>query len=137
MNEKSKIRVLLAKPGLDAHDNGVKTVAFALRDAGMEVIYLGMRQTPENIVRSAFQEDVDIIGLSCHGAAIVPLGERVMKLLREKNADIPVIYGGTILNEDRDKLLSMGIKETFSPGASFSQIINSIVKLVAENQNKN
>lgn len=132
MVRKRPIRVLLAKPGLDAHDVGVKTVAYALRDAGMEVIYLGMRQTPDAIVQTAIQEDADIIGLSCHGAAIVPLGERVMRLLKENGWAIPVIYGGTILGEDREKLLKMGIASTFSPGTLLKDIVNSVEGLVAE-----
>nr|HID59497.1 methylmalonyl-CoA mutase [Desulfobacterales bacterium] len=132
MARKRPIRVLLAKPGLDGHDLGVKMVAMALKDAGMEVIYLGMRQTPESIVKAAIQEDVDIIGLSNLSASVIPMGERVMKLLKGKRMDIPVIYGGTILKEDRKRLLDLGIKETFAPGTMMKDIIETIEKLVPE-----
>lgn len=132
MARKRPIRLLLAKPGLDAHDIGVKTVAYSLRDAGMEVIYLGLRQTPEFIMRAAIQEDADIIGLSCHGAALVPLGERLMQLLKENAVNIPVIYGGTILGEDRERLLNAGIKTTFSPGTKMKDIIKYVEELVEE-----
>lgn len=132
MVEKRQIRVLLAKPGLDAHDLGVKVVALALKDAGMEVIYLGMRQTPEAIVKAAIQEDADIIGLSNLSATVIPMGARVMKLLQDKSIDIPVIYGGTILKDDRKKLLALGIKETFSPGAMTKDIIATVKRLVPE-----
>lgn len=124
------IRVLLAKPGLDGHDLGVKMVALALKDAGMEVIYLGMRQTPENIVKAAIQEDADIIGLSSLSASLILMGERVMNLLKENKVDIPVVYGGTILKEDRKKLLSLGIKETFAPGTMTKDITETFDRLV-------
>ncbi|TET42338.1 MAG: methylmalonyl-CoA mutase, partial [Dehalococcoidia bacterium] len=104
MSEK-KVRVLLAKGGLDAHDTGVKVVASALRDAGMEVIYLGLRQLPESIVEAAIQEDVDIIGISSLSGSLIPMARRLMGLVREKNLNIPVIYGGTILKSDREELL--------------------------------
>ena len=124
------IRVLLAKPGLDGHDLGVKMVALALKDAGMEVIYLGMRQTPENIVKAAIQEDADIIGLSSLSASLILMGERVMNLLKENKLDIPVVYGGTILKEDRKKLLSLVIKETFAPGTMTKDIVETFDRLV-------
>lgn len=126
------IRVLLAKPGLDGHDLGVKMVALALKDAGMEVIYLGMRQTPENIVKAAIQEDADIIGLSSLSASLIPMGERVMSLLKGNKLDIPVVYGGTILKEDREKLLNLGIKETFAPGTMTKEIIEAFDRLVSK-----
>jgi len=132
MARERPIRVLLAKPGLDGHDVGVKMVAMALKDAGMEVIYLGMRQTHENIVRAAIQEDADIIGLSNLSASLIPMGARVMELLKEKGMDIPVIYGGTILKEDRKRLLELGIRETFPPGTMMKDIIETIEKLVPE-----
>jgi methylmalonyl-CoA mutase C-terminal domain/subunit len=116
MARKKPIRVLLAKPGLDGHDLGVKMVAMALKDAGMEVIYMGMRQTPDNIIKAALQEDADIIGLSNLSASLIPMGDRVMKLLKDNEMDIPVVYGGTILKDDRQRLLALGIKETFAPG---------------------
>lgn len=132
MARKKPIRVLLAKPGLDGHDLGVKMVAMALKDAGMEVIYLGMRQTPENIIKAALQEDADIIGLSNLSASLIPMGDRVMKLLKENQMEIPVVYGGTILKDDRQKLLDLGIKATFSPGTMMKDIIASFEKLVPE-----
>jgi methylmalonyl-CoA mutase C-terminal domain/subunit len=132
MGKENPIRILLAKPGLDGHDLGVKMVAMALKDAGMEVIYLGMRQTPENIIRAAIQEDVDIIGLSNLSASLIPMGARVMELLKEWNLDIPVVYGGTIIKEDREKLLALGIKETFSPGTMMRDIIDTFERLVPE-----
>lgn len=134
MARKKPIRVLLAKPGLDGHDLGVKMVAMALKDAGMEVIYLGMRQTPENIIKAALQEDADIIGLSNLSASLIPMGDRVMKLLKENEMDVPVVYGGTILKDDRLKLLDLGIKETFSPGTMMKDIIARFEKLVPEDR---
>jgi methylmalonyl-CoA mutase C-terminal domain/subunit len=134
MARKKPIRVLLAKPGLDGHDLGVKMVAMALKDAGMEVIYLGMRQTPENIIKAALQEDADIIGLSNLSASLIPMGDRVMKLLKENEMEVPVVYGGTILKDDRQKLLELGIKETFSPGTMMKDIIASFENLVPEDR---
>ena len=130
MAREKPIRVLLAKPGLDGHDLGVKMVAMALKDAGMEVIYMGMRQTPENIVKAALQEDVDIIGLSNLSASLIPMGERVMALMKENEMKIPVVYGGTILKEDRKILLDVGISETFSPGTLMKDIIETFERLV-------
>jgi methylmalonyl-CoA mutase C-terminal domain/subunit len=134
MARKKPIRVLLAKPGLDGHDLGVKMVAMALKDAGMEVIYLGMRQTPENIIKASLQEDADIIGLSNLSASLIPMGDRVMKLLKENEMDIPVVYGGTILKDDRQRLLALGIKETFAPGTMMKDIIQTFKKLVPEDR---
>ncbi|MBI5015907.1 MAG: cobalamin B12-binding domain-containing protein [Deltaproteobacteria bacterium] len=133
MNRQKPIRVLLAKPGLDGHDLGIKMVAMALKDAGMEVIYLGMRQTPQNIVKSAIQEDADILGLSNLSASLIPMGEQVMSLLREWGVKIPVVYGGTILKEDRQKLLALGISETFGPGTMMKDIAETIERLVPAN----
>jgi methylmalonyl-CoA mutase C-terminal domain/subunit len=132
MMENRQIRVLLAKPGLDAHDMGVKMVALALKDAGMEVIYLGMRRTPEDIVKAAIQEDADVIGLSNLSATVVTMADRVIKLLKDKNIDIPVIYGGNILKQDREKLLALGVKETFSSGAMMTDIVATVKRLVPE-----
>ncbi len=124
MQGERKIRVLLAKPGLDGHDRGVKIIARALRDAGMEVIYTGLRQTPEMIVNAAIQEDVDIIGLSCLSGAHMHLFPKVVQLLREKGVeDILVFGGGIIPDEDIPKLKEVGIAEVFTPGASLTQII--------------
>lgn len=122
-----KIRILIAKPGLDGHDRGAKFVARALRDAGFEVIYTGIRQTPEQIVNTAIQEDVDFIGLSCLSGAHNTLFPKVVKLLREKNAeDIIVFGGGVIPQEDIEFLKSQGIKEIFGPGTPSEVFINFI-----------
>lgn len=122
-----KIRILIAKPGLDGHDRGAKVVARALRDAGFEVIYTGIRQTPEQIVNTAIQEDVDFIGLSCLSGAHNTLFPKVVELLKEKNAsDIKVFGGGVIPPEDVEYLKSRGILEIFGPGTSSEEIINFI-----------
>jgi methylmalonyl-CoA mutase C-terminal domain/subunit len=119
-----KIRVLIAKPGLDGHDRGAKVVARALRDAGMEVIYTGLHQTPEMIVEAAIQEDVDVVGLSCLSGAHMTLFPRVVELLREKGAgDILVTAGGIIPDEDVPKLKEAGIAATFGPGTTLEEII--------------
>ena len=118
-----KIRVLVAKPGLDGHDRGAKVVARALRDAGFEVIYTGLHQTPEQIVETAIQEDVDIIGLSCLSGAHMTLFPKVIELLKEKDAaDIVVTGGGIIPDEDVPKLKAAGITEIFGPGTSLEEI---------------
>lgn len=118
-----KPRILLGKPGLDGHDRGVKVVARALRDAGMEVIYTGLRQTPEMIVEAALQEDVDAVGLSILSGAHMPLMARIMELLAENEmTDIPVFLGGIIPNEDMSKLNEMGVDGVFGPGASMEDI---------------
>jgi len=125
MSSERKIRILVAKPGLDGHDRGVKIVARAYRDAGFEVIYTGLHQTPEQIVNAALQEDVDLIGLSCLSGAHMYLLPRVVELLKENKAeDIIVIVGGIIPKEDIPKLKKMGIKEIFLPGSSLSEVIN-------------
>lgn len=117
------IRVLIAKPGLDGHDRGAKVVARALRDAGMEVVYTGLRQSPEQIVQAAIQEDVDIIGLSCLSGAHNSLFPRVVELLRETGAeDIPVFGGGVIPEADIPGLRAAGIAAVFTPGASLEEI---------------
>ncbi len=114
-----KIRVLVAKPGLDGHDRGAKVVARALRDAGMEVIYTGLHQTPEMIVSTAIQEDVDAIGLSCLSGAHLHLFPRVTDLLRQRGVDDIVVFGGgTIPDDDIPKLTAAGIERIFTPGAS-------------------
>ena len=118
MDETRKIRILIAKPGLDGHDRGAKVVARALRDAGMEVIYTGLRQTPEMIVSTAIQEDVDAIGMSCLSGAHMHLFPKVMELLKERGVrDIVVFGGGTIPDEDIPKLKAVGIEAVFTPGA--------------------
>ena len=119
-----KIRVLIAKPGLDGHDRGAKIVARALRDAGMEVIYTGLHQTPEQIAETAIQEDVDIIGLSCLSGAHMTLFPKVMDLLRERGAgDIIVTGGGIIPEEDVPLLKKAGITAIFGPGTPLEEII--------------
>ena len=122
-----KVRVLIAKPGLDGHDRGAKVIARALRDAGMEVIYTGIRQTPEQIANAAIQEDVDIVGLSSLSGAHHHLFPKVVQILREKEAeDILVIGGGIIPVDDIPELKKTGIKEIFQPGTSTEDIINYI-----------
>jgi methylmalonyl-CoA mutase C-terminal domain/subunit len=125
-----KVRVVVAKPGLDGHDRGAKIVARALRDAGFEVIYTGLHQTPEQIVAVAIQEDVDAIGLSVLSGAHNYLFARVLELLREKGADDIVLFGGGIIPpEDIVALKALGVKELFTPGTS----IQDIVRFVREN----
>jgi len=122
-----KIRVLIAKPGLDGHDRGAKVVARALRDAGMEVIYTGLRQTPEQIVETAIQEDVDVIGLSILSGAHTHLFPKVVELLKENNIeDIVVMGGGVIPEEDIPALKRLGIAEIFTPGTDTGDIIKFI-----------
>jgi len=129
--EGKKIRVLIAKPGLDGHDRGAKVVARALRDAGMEVIYTGLRQTPEQIVETAIQEDVDVIGLSILSGAHTHLFPKVMELLKENNVeDIVVMGGGVIPEEDIPELKKVGIAEIFTPGTDTRDIIKFIKEKV-------
>jgi methylmalonyl-CoA mutase, C-terminal domain len=127
-----KIRVLIAKPGLDGHDRGAKVVARALRDAGMEVIYTGIRQTPEMIVQAALQEDVDVIGLSCLSGAHLELFADVTKWLGEKGMEnVIVVAGGIIPEDDVRALEKMGVKAVFGPGAKTTDVAEAIKKLVA------
>jgi methylmalonyl-CoA mutase C-terminal domain/subunit len=131
MAEKN-IRVLIAKPGLDGHDRGAKVIARALRDAGMEVIYTGLRQTPEMIASAAVQEDVDVIGLSILSGAHNTLCPQLMALLREKGMDdVVVLLGGIIPEADIDGLKKVGIAEIFLPGTSTQDIVDFIHKRVA------
>lgn len=125
--EAKKIKVLIAKPGLDGHDRGAKVVARGLRDAGMEVIYAGLRQTPELIVEAAIQEDVDVIGLSILSGAHLALLPRVTALLKEEGIDdILVIAGGTIPDDDLTKLKTAGIEEIFRPGTTLQEIVEYV-----------
>ncbi len=125
--EEKKIRVLVAKPGLDGHDRGAKVIARALRDAGMEVIYTGLRQTPEQIVIAALQEDVDAVGLSILSGAHMHLFPRIMNLLQEnKMNDVLVFAGGIIPDRDVSKLKEIGISEIFPPGSSLQGIVNFV-----------
>jgi len=122
-----KIRVLVAKPGLDGHDRGAKVIARALRDAGMEVVYTGLRQTPEMIVNTALQEDVQVIGLSILSGAHNAIVPRVMDLLKEKQmTDVLVILGGIVPDEDAAQLKRLGVAAVFQPGASLDQIVDFI-----------
>ncbi len=131
MAEQRKIRVVVAKPGLDGHDRGAKIIARALRDAGMEVVYTGLHQTPEQIVETALQEDADAIGLSILSGAHMTLVPRIVELLREQDAgDILVVVGGTIPNQDIPELKELGVAEVFTPGAPTQAIIDFIREAV-------
>ncbi|MEP6994459.1 MAG: cobalamin B12-binding domain-containing protein [Acidobacteriota bacterium] len=127
------IRVLIAKPGLDGHDRGAKVIARALRDAGMEVIYSGLRQTPEQVVAAAIQEDADVIGLSILSGAHNVLFPEILKLLKEKGGeDILVVAGGIIPDKDIASLKAMGVKEIFLPGTSTQTLVEYIRKEAGE-----
>ena len=127
------VRVLVAKPGLDGHDRGAKIIARALRDAGMEVIYTGIRQTPEMIVEAALQEDVDVIGLSILSGAHMVLFPQILDGLHENDmVDVSVIAGGIIPEADRLELEKLGLKAVFGPGTSTSEIVSFVRNLVAE-----
>jgi methylmalonyl-CoA mutase, C-terminal domain len=134
MSERSTpIRVLVAKPGLDGHDRGAKVIARALRDAGMEVIYTGLRQTPEMIANAAVQEDVDCVGLSILSGAHNAIVPRVMTLLKERGADdILVVLGGTIPEQDAEFLKSQGVAAIFGPGTSLDKTVEFIREHVRE-----
>ncbi len=122
-----KIRVVIAKPGLDGHDRGAKIIARALRDAGMEVIYTGLHQTPEQIVETAIQEDADAVGISILSGAHMTLVPRIIDLLRQEGAgDVPVVVGGTIPADDAAELKSLGVAGVFGPGAPTGEIVEFI-----------
>ncbi len=126
-----KIRVLVAKPGLDGHDRGAKVVARALRDAGMEVIYTGLHQTPEQIVQASIQEDVDVIGLSLLSGAHMTLFPRVVELLKKNNAEDILVIGGGIIPEDDEKALEKkGVGKLFGPGTPLEDIVDYIKEAV-------
>jgi len=132
-----KIRVLIAKAGLDGHDRGAKVVAAALRDAGMEVIYTGLRKTPEMIVEAALQEDVDAIGISLLSGAHMTIFPRVLQLMKQKGLDDVLLFGGGIIPEsDIQKLKEMGVGALFTPGASTIEIVDYVKKWVAENKQR-
>jgi methylmalonyl-CoA mutase, C-terminal domain len=127
-----RIRVVVAKPGLDGHDRGAKVVARALRDAGMEVVYTGLHQTPEQIVETALQEDADAVGLSVLSGAHMTLFAKVVELLRSKGAtDVLVFGGGIIPDEDIAKLSELGVAKVFTPGASTHEIVDWVRHAVA------
>ena len=131
MENQRKIRVLIAKPGLDSHDRGAKIIARALRDAGMEVIYTGLKQTPEQIVETALQEDVDVIGLSILSGAHKTLFPMIMELLKQKGlTDVLVVAGGIIPEEDVPEMKKLGIKEIFGPGTRTDKIVQFIFENV-------
>ena len=128
-----KIRVVVAKPGLDGHDRGAKIIARALRDAGMEVIYTGLHQTPEQIVETVIQEDADAVGLSILSGAHMTLVPRILEGLQERGAeDALVVVGGTIPTEDADELKRLGVAEVFTPGASTQEAVEFIRDAVAQ-----
>ncbi len=132
MDEK-KIRVLVAKPGLDGHDRGAKVVARALRDAGMEVVYTGLRQTPEMIAEAALQEDVDVVGLSILSGAHMALAPRIMELLKANGQDqVKVFIGGIVPDEDIPRLKELGIAGVYGPGASTDSIVKDIREAVKQ-----
>ncbi len=127
-----KIRVVVAKPGLDGHDRGAKIIARALRDAGMEVIYTGLHQTPEQIVETVIQEDADAVGLSILSGAHMTLVPRIMELLKEQGVgDVVVTAGGTIPSDDVAELKTLGVAEVFTPGASTQEAVDFIREAVA------
>lgn len=131
-----KIRVLIGKAGLDGHDRGAKVVAAALRDAGMEVVYTGVRKTPEMIVEAALQEDVDVVGISLLSGAHMTIFPKVQKLLREKGLQDVLLFGGGIIPEkDIEELKRSGVGEIFTPGASTVEIIEYIRKWVKKHRN--
>ena len=122
-----KIRVVIAKPGLDGHDRGAKIIARALRDAGMEVIYTGLHQTPEQIVETAVQEDADAVGISILSGAHMTLVPKILELLRENEIeDVLVVVGGTIPREDAEELRELGVAEIFTPGVPTTEIVEFI-----------
>ena len=126
------LRVLVAKVGLDGHDRGIKVVARLLRDAGMEVVYTGLFQTPETVAIAAIQEDVDVVGLSMLSGAHLTLAPLVIQALRERDSAIPVVVGGIVPSNDIDELLSTGVAAVFGPGASGAQIVASLTSLIPQ-----
>ena len=128
-----KIRVLIAKPGLDGHDRGAKVIARALRDAGMEVIYTGLRQTPEMVAEAAMQEDVDVVGLSILSGAHMGLAPRILDLLRANGqANVLVFVGGIIPDDDIPELVKAGVRRVYGPGTSTTQVVEDIRKDVLD-----
>ncbi|BDB98996.1 cobalamin B12-binding domain-containing protein [Saccharolobus caldissimus] len=133
-----RVKVLVAKLGLDGHDRGAKVVARALKDAGMEVVYTGLRQTPEQIVKAAIQEDADVIGISILSGAHLELIPKVIQLMRQNGLnDVGLIVGGVIPPEDITKLKDMGVDEVFLPGSSLKEIIDKVKKIAREKRGIN
>ncbi|WP_369611581.1 cobalamin B12-binding domain-containing protein [Sulfurisphaera javensis] len=131
MMSQKRIKVLVAKLGLDGHDRGAKVIARALKDAGMEVVYTGLRQTPEQIVKAAVQEDVDVIGISILSGAHLELVPYVVNLMKEKGLnDVVLVVGGVIPPQDVPKLKEMGVDEVFLPGSSLKEVVEKIAKAV-------
>ena len=131
----SRVRIVVAKPGLDGHDRGAKVVARALRDAGMEVVYTGLHQTPEQIVEAALQEDADAVGLSILSGAHLTLFARVVELLRERDAEDVVVFGGGIIPAaDIPELERLGVRKVFTPGASMAEIVDWVRANVGQGQ---
>lgn len=128
--EKRIIRVLVAKPGLDGHDRGAKVVARGLRDAGFEVIYTGLHQTPEMVVSAALQEDVDVIGLSILSGAHIPLVTAIQELMKKQSVTTPIFVGGIIPGDDAKQLQDHGVAAVFGPGSSIAEIVTKIQTLV-------
>jgi len=130
-----KIRVLIAKPGLDGHDRGAKVIARALRDAGMEVIYTGLRQTPEMVAEAALQEDVDVVGLSILSGAHMALTPRILELMRANGQqDVPLFLGGIVPDEDVAALKAMGVAAVFGPGTSTETVIEAVKRVARKSE---
>jgi methylmalonyl-CoA mutase C-terminal domain/subunit len=127
-----RLRVLVGKPGLDGHDRGAKVVASALRDAGMEVIYTGLRSTPEMIVATAIQESVDVIGLSVLSGAHESIAKKTLDLLKARNAHIPILMGGVIPPEDRERLKQLGVGAIYGQEATLEEIVEGVKRLAKE-----
>jgi len=127
-----RLRVLVAKPGLDGHDRGAKVVASALRDAGMEVIYTGLRATPDQIVATAIQESVDVIGLSVLSGAHEPIARRTLDLLKARGVHIPILMGGVIPPEDRERLKTLGVGAVYGQEATLQEIVDGVRQLAKE-----
>jgi len=132
MEKMTKVRILIAKPGLDGHDRGAKVIARALRDAGFEVIYTGLRQTPDMIAEAALQEDVDIVGLSILSGAHMALVPRIREVMNANELDdVPIIIGGIIPDQDKEKLASYGVRGIYGPGTSLNDIVVSINRIAS------
>ncbi len=127
-DDSARVRVLVTKVGLDGHDRGVKVVARMLRDAGFEVVYGGLRQTPESIAEIALQEDVDVVGLSMHSGGHLTLVPAVIEALRGRGLDVPVVVGGIVPERDRQVLLGEGVAEVLTPGASRDEVVVAMVR---------